>query len=56
MEPIFAAQDVHAEARAALILFQKAARAESLTTTFLAALRRYLETAPRDPRFRFEAP
>jgi tetratricopeptide (TPR) repeat protein len=54
MEPIFEAQDVHAEARAALILFQKAARAESLTTVFVAALRRYLETAARDRRFRFE--
>jgi hypothetical protein len=54
MEPIFEAQDVHAEARAALILFQKAARAESLTMVFVAALRRYLETAARDRRFRFE--
>jgi len=54
LEPIFAARGVHREARAALILFQQAAKAETLTADLLARLRRYLLLARNDPSFRFE--
>ncbi len=52
--PIFEANGVHREARAALILFQQAARAETLTADFLARLRRYLTLARNDRTFRFD--
>lgn len=53
MAPIFARQRVHREATAALLLFQKAAAAERLTTDFVGRLRRYLLLARNDPAFRF---
>ena len=37
-----------------LILFQQAAKAETLTAEFLARLRRYLLLAKNDPNYRFE--
>jgi hypothetical protein len=52
--PIFEANGVHREARAALILFQQAARARTLTADFLARLRRYLALARNDRSFRFD--
>jgi tetratricopeptide (TPR) repeat protein len=54
LEAVFEACGVHLEARKALILFQQAARAESLTTDFIAGLRRYLLVGKNDPRFRFD--
>ena len=56
LEPIFAARGVHREARAALILFQQASNAETLTADFLARLRRYLLLARNDRAFRFDPP
>ncbi len=52
--PIFEANAVHREARAALILFQQAARARTLTAQFLARLRRYLLLARNDRTFAFD--
>jgi tetratricopeptide (TPR) repeat protein len=54
LEAVFEARGVHLEARKALILFQQAARAERLTTDFIAGLRRYLLIGRNDPRFRFD--
>jgi len=54
LEPIFAARGVHREAGAALILFQQAAKAETLTADLLVRLRRYLLLARNDPSFRFD--
>jgi tetratricopeptide (TPR) repeat protein len=52
--PVFAAQDVHREAAAALTLFQQAVRAEQVTLRYLAELARYLQRARLDPGFAFE--
>jgi tetratricopeptide (TPR) repeat protein len=52
--PIFEANGVHREARAALILFQQAARARTLTADLLARLRRYLLLARNDRSFTFD--
>jgi len=52
--PIFAAQDVHREAVAALVLFQEAARQETLTVKAVRELVRYLREAQTDPALRFE--
>jgi tetratricopeptide (TPR) repeat protein len=52
--PVFAAQDVHREAAAALTLFQQAVRAEQVTLRFLAELARYLQRARLDPGYAFE--
>lgn len=46
----FAAGDLHAEAAAALILFQEAIRDESISAGFLEELRRYLEQARGNPQ------
>ena len=54
MVALFASQGVHREALAALLLFQQAAGAETLTADFVARLRRYLVLARNDPSFRFE--
>lgn len=54
--PVFSAHDVHREALAALLLFQEAARQETLTLTSLQALARYLRDAKNDPSLRFEPP
>lgn len=53
--PIFESQGVHREALAALLLFQKAARAQRLSAELVARLRRYLLLARNDPSFRFDA-
>ena len=51
--PIFAAQDVHREAVAALMLFQEAARQETLTVKEVREYVRYLREARTDPSLRF---
>jgi tetratricopeptide (TPR) repeat protein len=56
MLPIFESRDVHREAIAALILFQKAAQMETLTLELLRSFTRYLEQARNDARMRFEFP
>jgi len=53
MVPIFAAQDVHREALAALRLFVEAARAETAQLDLVADLRRYLRDAQADREHRF---
>lgn len=54
--PVFSAHDVHREALAALVLFQEAARRETLTLTSLKAIASYLRDARNDPSLRFEPP
>lgn len=54
--PVFQAQDVHREAMAALLLFQQAARQETLTVATLRALADYLRDARNDSSLRFEPP
>lgn len=54
MAPIFQAQDVHREALAALVLFERAARTETLTLGLARRLHRFLELARLDPTHRFE--
>jgi hypothetical protein len=49
MVAIFAAQDVHREATAALLLFQEAARREEVTAGLVRELALYLEAARVDP-------
>jgi hypothetical protein len=51
--PIFAAQDVHREAIAALMLFQEAARQEQLTIRAVREYVKYLREARTDPSLRF---
>lgn len=53
MHSIFEAQDVHREAVAALLLFQKAARDRAATVEELEEIARYLRSARKDPSFRF---
>ncbi len=53
MVPIFAAQDVHREALAALRLFVEAARADAAHLDLVADLRRYLRDAQADREHRF---
>jgi tetratricopeptide (TPR) repeat protein len=53
MHPIFEAEDVHREAVAALLLFQDAARRETLTVEVLEKLATYLKDAQSDPALRF---
>jgi hypothetical protein len=53
MVPIFAAQDVHREALAALRLFVEAARADAAQLDLVADLRRYLRDAQADREHRF---
>jgi len=53
MHPVFEAQDVHREAVAALLLFQKAVRDQAITIEGLEDLVRYLRSARRDPSLRF---
>lgn len=52
MEPVFQAQDVHREALAALALFERAARTETLTVALARRLHRFLELARLDPTLR----
>jgi tetratricopeptide (TPR) repeat protein len=54
MAPIFAAQDVHREALAALALFRDAALQETATAALARRLVRYLTEARHDPERRFE--
>jgi len=56
MLPIFESRDVHREAIAALVLFQKAAQMERLTLEMVEGFSRYLERARNDVRLRFEVP
>lgn len=53
MVPIFAAQDVHREALAALHLFVEAARADAVHLNLVADLRNYLRNAQTDREHRF---
>jgi hypothetical protein len=53
MGRIFESREVHREAAAALILFQRAAREQRLTAAFLTELRAYLERARGDAGCRF---
>jgi hypothetical protein len=53
MVPIFAAQDVHREALAALRLFVEAARADAAHLDLVADLRNYLRNAQADREHRF---
>jgi hypothetical protein len=53
MIPIFQAADVHREALAALLLFQEAARHETLTLKLAREVARYLKAARVDPSLRF---
>jgi len=54
MIPIFQSQDLHQEAVAALIAFQRAVAMERVSTRLLADLRSYLDRARKDPQLRFE--
>lgn len=51
---IFQARDLHQEAVAALIAFQRAVAMEGVSSKLLADLRSYLERARKDPQLRFE--
>lgn len=53
MVPIFASQDVHREALAALSLFVEAARADAAQLDLVADLRNYLRDAQADREYRF---
>ncbi|HXU32137.1 MAG TPA: hypothetical protein VN851_16325 [Thermoanaerobaculia bacterium] len=53
MVPIFAAQDVHREALAALRLFVEAARTDAVHLDLVADLRNYLRDAQADREHRF---
>jgi len=54
MLPIFAAQDVHREALAALTLFQEAARQDQLTVERAREVVTYLREARSEPGVRFQ--
>lgn len=51
---IFRSRDLHQEAVAALIAFQRAVAMEGVSSKLLADLRSYLERARKDPQLRFE--
>ena len=53
MREIFAAGDVHREAMAALVLFQEAARRETLTAELIEEMAVCLKQARRNPDLRF---
>lgn len=53
MHPIFAAEEVHREAAAALLLFQEAAARETATLDLLEGLSAYLKAARGNPALRF---
>jgi tetratricopeptide (TPR) repeat protein len=53
MIPIFQAADVHREALTALLLFQEAARQETLTLKLAREVATYLKAARADPSLRF---
>jgi tetratricopeptide (TPR) repeat protein len=54
MLPIFQSRDLHQEAAAALISFQRAVAMESVSARLLTDLRSYLERARKDPELRFQ--
>ncbi len=54
MVPIFRSRDVHREATAALLIFQKAAKAESVTLQMVRDLAHYLHYARANPELQFE--
>jgi tetratricopeptide (TPR) repeat protein len=54
MVPIFQSRDLHQEAVAALIVFQRAVAMESVNAKLLTELRSYLDQARKDPELRFE--
>ena len=56
MLPIFESRDVHREAAAALVLFQKAVAAETATTGMVRDLAAYLRKARDNPKLRYERP
>jgi tetratricopeptide (TPR) repeat protein len=51
--PIFRSREVHREALAALIAFQRAAQMEQLSLSFIEEIYRYLEQARGNPELRF---
>jgi hypothetical protein len=53
MQLIFAAEDIHREAAAALVLFQEAARREALSIGTLEKIAAYLKAARLDPSLRY---
>lgn len=52
---IFRSRDLHQEAVAALIAFQRAVAMEGVSSKLLTDLRSYLERARKDPQLRFES-
>jgi len=54
MAPVFAAEDVHAEAQKALGLFRRAVELETVTVELVRRLVAYLYRAQHDPELRFE--
>lgn len=54
MHPIFAAEDIHREAMAALLLFQESARRDALTLDAIEDLAAYLRAARAHPALRYE--
>lgn len=54
MHPIFAEQDIHREALAALLLFQESARRDALTLDTIEDLVAYLRAARTNPALRYE--
>jgi tetratricopeptide (TPR) repeat protein len=54
MHPIFAAEDIHREAMAALLLFQESARRDALTLDTIEDLAAYLRAARANPALRYE--
>jgi len=55
MLPIFRSREVHREALAALVVFQRAAEMETVTLALVEEISRYLEQARLDPEMRFRA-
>jgi tetratricopeptide (TPR) repeat protein len=53
LQPVFEAENLHGEARAALILFQAAVREERVTVKLVEDLARYLKKARTDPSLQF---
>jgi len=53
LQAVFGSENLHGEARAALILFQEAAREERVTERFVEELAAYLRKARIDPSLRF---
>ena len=54
MLPIFQSRDLHQEAAAALLAFQRAVAMEGVNAKLLTKLRSYLDQARKDPELRFE--